>query len=89
MSFCTLPRHLYECASECSSSYFCSAFRFDANEKVCQLGTKDVLLTPTTPQSTGVTIPIHINPNSVQIGNLLTNYISDIRQFNKFIKPCF
>jgi hypothetical protein len=53
-------RHVFECASLCSSEFECSAFYFNAKEKNCQLGKKDeinIALSSTPANS----IPIHIN----------------------------
>jgi hypothetical protein len=61
---------LFECASACSAKYYCSAFRFDINGNICQLGTKDELQAED--PSFASSIPVHVNPNFVQKGKKKT-----------------
>jgi hypothetical protein len=58
---------LFECASACSAKSYCSAFRFDINESICQLGTKDELQTQSSKLASS--IPVHVNPNFIKKGN--------------------
>ena len=62
-------RHLYGCASACSSTSTCSAFHFDESTGSCKLGSNDNLdsLTSATPAS----IPIYYNKDYVFPGNTL------------------
>jgi hypothetical protein len=69
MDIPSIFRHLFECASACSSKSYCSAFRFDKNENMCQLGTKDKLKQQ--PSTLPSSFPVHINPNYVKTGNLM------------------
>ena len=55
------PRAVYECASACASRFFCSAFQFDEQSKVCQLGEKDKLTYTSSGNSAGI-VPVYINP---------------------------
>ncbi len=66
-------RHLFECASSCTSKYYCSAFWFDENQNICQLGTKDNL--QASELASADTIPIYTNPNYVDTkGNIFSIY---------------
>ena len=55
---------MLECALNCNKNFYCSAFRFDKKEKICQLGTSN----QTTDSSSSQKIPVHVNPNFVDSG---------------------
>jgi hypothetical protein len=65
----SIKRNLFECAALCSTKSYCSAFRYDETENICQFGTKDNLQAQS-PAVAG-SIIAHINPSFVKKGNFL------------------
>jgi hypothetical protein len=60
---------LIECAALCSTKSYCSAFRYDKDDNICQFGTKDNLQAQS--PKVASSIPAYINPSFVKKGNLL------------------
>jgi hypothetical protein len=56
---------MFECASSCTQSYYCSAFQYAEDIGMCNLGVKDNLNLSVT-NIPNEDISIHINPNKIQ-----------------------
>ena len=56
-----------ECASICTSKYFCSAFKFNEAGQVCEIGSKENLAS--TMPNVSASIQVYVSQDFVGLGN--------------------
>ena len=61
--FSFINRSLLQCSSRCSTTEKCSAFEFDEQTKICNVGKKDKLIFSSSPDS----VFLYINKDDITI----------------------
>ena len=66
LAFHSYFRSIFDCASACSLTHYCSAFHYDGATQACQLGSKETIMAAA---SSGASkIPVYYNQDYISNG---------------------